>query len=120
MDPATLKQGTRFTATLKVTAANPCGESSNSFSVIVKNSTDVTEYGIEAKLYPNPTQGLVTVEAEGLRQIEVVNTLGQRVATATGEGASLHINISHLPAGIYFVNVSDGEGRKCVRKVVKE
>ena len=108
------------TATLKVTAANPCGESSNSFSVIVKNSTDVTEYGIEAKLYPNPTQGLVTVEAEGLRQIEVVNTLGQRVATATGEGASLHINISHLPAGIYFVNVSDGEGRKCVRKVVKE
>ena len=108
------------TATLKVTAANPCGENANSLGINVKNSTDVAEYGIEAKIYPNPTRGLVTVEAEGLRQIEVLNTLGQRVATATGKGERLHIDISQLPAGIYFVNVTDGKGRKCVRKVVKE
>jgi hypothetical protein len=108
------------TATLKVTAANPCGENTSNLSVNVKNSTDVAEYGIETKIYPNPTRGLVTVEAEGLRQIEVLNTLGQRVATATGKGETLRIDISQLPAGIYFVNVTDGEGRKCVRKVVKE
>jgi hypothetical protein len=50
----------------------------------------------------------------------VFNTLGQSVATAKGEGERLTVDISNLPAGIYFVNITDGEGRKCVKKVVKE
>ena len=28
--------------------------------------------------------------------------------------------LKSLPAGIYFVTITDAEGRKCVRKVVKE
>jgi hypothetical protein len=30
------------------------------------------------------------------------------------------VDISALPAGVYFVNLTDAEGRKCVKKVVKE
>jgi hypothetical protein len=63
---------------------------------------------------------MVTITGLNLRQAEVVNTLGQRVAAVKGEGNQLSVNISNLPAGIYFVNVTDEEGRKCVRKVVKE
>ena len=79
-----------------------------------------TEAFAFATLHPNPTTGLVTITGKDLKQAEVLNTLGQHVATITGEGETLHIDISHLPAGVYFVNVTDGEGRKCVRKVVKE
>ena len=71
-------------------------------------------------IHPNPTNGLVTITGKDLLQAEVINTLGQHVATATGEGETLQINIANLPAGVYFVNVTDDEGRKCVRKVVKE
>ena len=72
-------------------------------------------------VYPNPTTGLVTVKGKDLKQAEVFNTLGQRVVTAKGEGGeTLQIDIADLPAGFYFVNVTDGEGRKCIRKVVKE
>lgn len=73
-----------------------------------------------ATVYPNPTMGQITITGNDLKQAEVLNTLGQRVATATGEGETLHIDISQLPAGVYFVNVTDGEGRKCARKVVKK
>ena len=73
-----------------------------------------------AALHPNPTTGLVTITGKDLKQAEVLNTLGQHVATTTGEGEMMQVDISHLPAGVYFVNVTDGEGRKCVRKVVKE
>ena len=73
-----------------------------------------------AIVHPNPTTGLVTIEGKDLKHAEVLNTLGQRVATATGKGEMLQIDIATLPAGVYFVNVTDGEGRKCVRKVVKE
>ena len=73
-----------------------------------------------SKVYPNPTMGLVTVTGKSLRQVEVANVMGQHLLTATSEGDELTINISNLPAGIYFVNITDGEGRKCVRKLVKE
>lgn len=73
-----------------------------------------------AIIHPNPTAGQVTITGKDLKQSEVFNMLGQRVATAQGEGEQMTVNISALPAGVYFVNVTDGEGRKCVKKVVKE
>ena len=73
-----------------------------------------------AKLHPNPTNGQVTITGKGLRHAEVVNMLGQRVATATGQGETLQADLGGLPAGVYFVRVTDNEGRRCVRKVVKE
>ena len=73
-----------------------------------------------ATLHPNPTNGQVTITGQDLRSAEVFNTLGQCVATVKGEGEQMTVDISNLPAGVYFVNITDGEGRKCVRKVVKE
>ena len=71
-------------------------------------------------LYPNPTIGQVTITGKDLKTAEVFNTIGQCVATVKGEGDQFTVDISNLPAGVYFVNITDGEGRKCVRKVVKE
>ena len=73
-----------------------------------------------ATIYPNPSTGLSTITGTDLKQAEVLNALGQRVATAEGKGETLQIDIANLPAGIYFVSITDEEGRKCVRKVVKE
>ena len=71
-------------------------------------------------LYPNPATGFVTITGTNLKQAQIINTLGQCVATVKGEGEQLSVDISDLPAGVYFVNITDGEGRKCVKKVVKE
>ena len=73
-----------------------------------------------ATVHPNPTTGLVTIAGENLRQAEVLNMLGQQVLSVQGEGNELRIDMAALPAGVYFVNVTNEEGRKCVRKVVKE
>lgn len=73
-----------------------------------------------ATLYPNPTSGLVTITGQDLKSAEVFNTLGQQVATPKGEDETMQIDLSELPIGVYFVNITDEEGRKCVRKVVKE
>ena len=83
-------------------------------------SIDGNDATSHATLHPNPTTGLVTITGKDLRQAEVVNPLGQHVATATGQGETLQIDLSGLPVGVYFVNITDGKGRKCVRKVVRE
>lgn len=79
-----------------------------------------TEFGSFATLHPNPTSGFVTITGHRLKTIEVFNTLGQIMATTTGEGERLTVDLNGLPAGVYFVNITDEEGQKCVRKVVKE
>ena len=84
---------------------------------------DVEEHPTEhafATICPNPTNSTFTVTGKNLKSAEVLNALGQRVATAKGKGETLQIDIANLPAGVYFVNITDEEGRKCVRKVVKE
>ena len=73
-----------------------------------------------ATLHPNPTTGMVTVKGENLRQAFVTNLLGQQVLSVQGEGDELQIDMTALPAGIYFVTVTDENGRKCVRKAVRE
>ena len=79
-----------------------------------------TESPALAFIHPNPTTGLVAVTGEGIRHAEAVNVLGQRVATAKGEGNQLTIDLGGLPTGIYFISITDETGRKCVHKVVKE
>ena len=73
-----------------------------------------------ANLHPNPTTGLVTIAGENLQKAEVINLLGQKVLSTQGEGNELRIDMAALPAGVYFVNITDKEGRKCVQKVVKK
>ena len=73
-----------------------------------------------ATVYPNPTKGMVTIMGENLKQAEVLNMFGQQVLSLQGKGNELHIDMTTLPAGIYFVTVTNEEGKKCVRKVLKE
>ena len=82
---------------------------------------DIEEKGsLVCDLYPNPTNEQFTISGTNLKQAKVINTLGQCVAKVKGEGEQLTVDISNLPSGVYFVNITDGEGRKCVKKVVKE
>lgn len=73
-----------------------------------------------ATLHPNPTNGTVAIIGESLRQAEVINMLGQQVLSVQGRGNELQINMAALPAGVYFVAITNEEGRKCVRKVVRK
>ena len=73
-----------------------------------------------ATVHPNPTNGIINITGENLRQAEVVDMFGQQVLSVQGKGEELHIDMAKLPAGIYLINITDEEGRRCVRKVVKE
>ena len=79
-----------------------------------------SESFVVATIHPNPTNGMVTIKGDNLHQTQLVNMLGQQVFNMQGKGNELQIDMTGLPAGIYFVNITDELGRKCVHKVVKE
>lgn len=55
-------------------------------------------------VYPNPTEGMVCIEAEGIAF--VYNNLGRLVHTAPANGKT-YIDMRTLPAGIYIIRVGD-------------
>lgn len=69
---------------------------------------------------PNPTCGIFTITGSNLIQAKIYNTLGQYITAYTGNSSTITIDINKLPSGIYFVNITDDKGRRCVKKIVKQ
>ena len=84
------------------------------------NAVDDSKNLSFASIQPNPNNGHFTVVGQNLKSAVIYNAIGQKVASTQGEGNQLTLDLSAQPAGIYFVNITDSEGRKCVRKVLKK
>ncbi len=76
----------------------------------------VTELSAEAKLYPNPTTGLFTVEGANVAKVEVYNLVGQKVHEA--EGKTVSIDAAEWHKGIYLVNIIEENGAVVTKKLV--
>ena len=79
----------------------------------------IGENSVSAKVYPNPTQGEVVVESEGLSHIRIVNAFGQTVYNADLEGDQARIDLSNMGKGIYMMHI-EANGGHAVRKIVVE
>ena len=71
----------------------------------------------EVKLFPNPTQGQVRVEADGLCEVVIANALGQQLGTVPAEARTLDVDLAGQPSGVYFLKIVTEKGQQ-VRKVV--
>jgi len=95
-------------------------EPSNESCVSVPNS--VTGSNVDFKIYPNPTTGDLIIERGELRIInmEILDMNGKNVFYIMSSNPSgTVINISHLPAGFYFLKIQTESG-EVVKKVLKE
>ena len=79
----------------------------------------IGENSISANIYPNPTQGEIIVEGEGLSHIRIVNTYGQTVYNAEVESNQVRIDLSQMGKGIYMMHI-EADGGQAVRKIVVE
>ena len=79
----------------------------------------VGEQQAEINVYPNPTQGEVTLEGEGIDHVRIVNMYGQTVYDAKAEGEQIRIDLSNLAKGIYMMHVGTENGQ-VVKQIVVE
>ncbi len=101
---------------LTATPVSECNNGEGTLDILVKNSTDVNEHNLNAAIYPNPTDGNVTIEAEGMQRLTVVNELGQVVYDAEVNGDSATLNMSAFGTGVFMVRIyaENGVGVKRV------
>ena len=87
-------------------------------TIIAGDIDAVAENEIEACIAPNPTHGLVTVKAEDMRQVAVLNMMGQKVYGLAVDAELFTLDLSQFEAGIYFVRVETENGCNTQRVVV--
>ena len=74
-------------------------------------STDgVNEFNADTKVYPNPTNGQVNIEAEGMNRVTVTNALGQIVFDAPTDGNQMALDLSQYGTGMYLIRIGFENG----------
>jgi len=66
------------------------------------------------RLYPNPTQGIIFIEAESLSYFEVFNLMGERIF----QSDQRRFDFSSSPEGAYYLKCFDQKGHVTVLKVI--
>ncbi|MFZ6051352.1 T9SS type A sorting domain-containing protein [Halocola ammonii] len=98
------------------------GGTTGQFCISFTRETGIDENdAIDYSLYPNPTNGNVTLTAsETIEGVRVLDMVGKVVKTVGIDAATqVEINMSDLPSGVYFVEVS-AAGNQYVERLIKE
>ncbi|MES2703193.1 MAG: T9SS type A sorting domain-containing protein [Bacteroidota bacterium] len=91
---------------------------SNTIYISLLDINDVSSSDI--KVYPNPTSGMVNIDLAGSTggvKMDVYSILGQGILHHEITGAHHEADLSHLPAGNYFIVLRDGAGNAATFKV---
>ncbi|MBQ6305597.1 MAG: C10 family peptidase [Bacteroidales bacterium] len=83
--------------------------------MVLEGVTETSENAIQ--VWPNPTKGLLHIEAQDIDKLEIRNLLGQLVLEA--RKAEI-LSLEGLEKGVYFLIARNKNGVKTVTKVIKE
>lgn len=106
-------------STLTVWASDSCSYVSKSIDIYA-NFFDVDENeATGANVYPNPSDGYVNIEADGIEVVNVINALGSVMKTFVFERENIvTIDIRELPDSIYVLEIVTSD-RKLTKRMIK-
>lgn len=83
-----------------------------------ENLLNVSEIKNEISIFPNPSNGIFTVESANMSRVTVYNLVGQMVYDNTTNEKHVNIDASTWNSGIYMVTITDRQGISVTRKIV--
>jgi len=95
------------------------GEEECFTEAILVSITSVSDNAARLGIYPNPTQGNITITTEGVGELRIVNSLGQTLIQTELEHEDLHLDLAPFGKGIYMVIVSTEQG-VATKKIIVE
>ncbi len=119
--PINVRLTTSTTFTVIGTGANGC-----SAKAVVTQNVDACTGVSEAqallagvRVYPNPTNGVFTVElkAGSLTSVVISDITGRKVLEASGNTSSAEVDLTELANGVYYAAVASENGTAVVRIV---
>lgn len=74
---------------------------------------------MEVKVYPNPTSGIVAIEAPQMRQVALFDMFGKKLEAVDAAGERVQMSLATLPKGVYLVRIMLSDG-VVTRKVTRQ
>jgi hypothetical protein len=69
-------------------------------------------------IYPNPTNGLITIENEDISSFNLFNSLGKMIKTGVLNGTTT-LDLNNFENGLYIIQMIDNQGNATSKKVIK-
>jgi len=103
---------------LTLTTYNVCGSSTTSVTIhFVEDG--IAENIVNATIFPNPTDGKLNISAKDLRQVRIIDVIGQVVADSKTNSDEFVIDLSQYGKGVYLVEVTVQNVKMTQRVVVR-
>ncbi|MBN2891755.1 MAG: T9SS type A sorting domain-containing protein [Bacteroidales bacterium] len=97
--------------------SGPCEDAPSAPAFLIVNSTaNLNSTSSEVAIYPNPSNGIFTIQAQG--NVEITNVNGQVIKTIDMNNVnSTKVDMTDFGTGIYFVRISS-ENTNTVQKII--
>ena len=90
---------------------NGCESDPLTIEVNVTDHSLVDEEIVEdIELFPNPTSGVITVKAENMQAITIINAMGQTMMAQDVDNDEVLIDMSAFESGMYLVGIKTENG----------
>ena len=87
---------------------------------LVDNESNTTTYTTDLNVYPNPSNGMVTIENIGdAKTISLIDVTGRVLKTTTVNADRMRLDYSTITKGNYFISIQ-GENLKEMKSIVIE
>lgn len=81
--------------------------------------TGIESNMLKANIFPNPTQGNITIQMDGMKQITIFNGIGQEVFSAIVDTDNYKLDMSQFGQGIFVVKIATENGQAVKHIVVR-
>ncbi|MBQ8704103.1 MAG: T9SS type A sorting domain-containing protein [Bacteroidales bacterium] len=74
---------------------------------------------LHVNIYPNPASRYLNIEsAEAMTEVELYNTVGQKVVSRHIDGTAVQLDLGQLATGTYTLRINGADGSLTTRKVI--
>lgn len=115
-----VEPGTVAWLDVQMTIPCNCNTAMVTFWVTPLDPTGIEEdNNLSVNIFPNPTTDFVTIEAEGLQCVSVFDASGRMTKSVPATGNALHLDLTDLKAGTYFISAKTCSTSSFVKSILK-
>ena len=74
---------------------------------------------LNISIYPNPTTDFVTIEADELQSVTLIDLNGKALSSMATKGNSIRLDVSDLKAGVYLISAKTRSTSSFVKSILK-
>lgn len=88
-------------------------------NIIIGTEDEIKNEDVKFDIYPNPTNGNITIESESLGKLSLSNLQGTVLSTQKIKLGQTTLDLSSYPSGVYFLHFISEGGKTNTKKIIK-